>query len=91
MKPTYVLAVLGVVVACAGFKSVIRTADDIASDLCVLFAVDNKSDIAERYNLTPQQWCAVKENFQPFIDDVLQLRRTQGVEMGVRLNGAPTE
>lgn len=92
MTRTHIIAALLVVaMACAGLKTVLRTADDIATDLCMLFATDNAEDLAERYSMSPREWCAVKDNFQPFIDDVLKLRREQGIEMGARINGTPAE
>ena len=61
--------------ACASIKPAIATIDDVASDLCVLFAVDNESELG---GLTPAQFCSIKENVQPFIDEALAAQQAGG-------------
>ena len=76
-------------VRCAAVKPVLRTVDDAASILCELFATEHKAEL----KLTPQEFCDVKENFQPFIDQVLAAQRAAGDQVGTRLglepDGAP--
>lgn len=68
------LTTVGVASSCSSFKSVARTADDAASILCELFAAENK----EAVGMSPEQWCALHDNLQPFIDQVLAAKQAAG-------------
>jgi hypothetical protein len=68
-----VLAVLGFV-GCSMFKSAAKTADDAASILCELFAAENQSAVG----MSPEDWCALHDNLEPFIDQVLAAKQAAG-------------
>jgi hypothetical protein len=59
----FVLLVTG----CAATKSVARTLNDVARNLCMLTASDYGE---EKLGMTPKDWCDVRENLDPFIREV---------------------
>ena len=49
----------------------LRTLNDAASVLCELFATDQ----GEALGMSPVEWCSVKENLDPFLDEILAAQR----------------
>lgn len=50
-------------------KSAIKTIDDIASDLCMFAASEQPQEALGGFS--PGDFCKVKDNLQPFIDEAL--------------------
>lgn len=74
------LLVIGFVVAqigCAAFKPVARTVADLASVVCEGLAAENQ---AQLQGLSPEDWCAIQRNLDPFIDAVLAARQKAGLQ-----------
>ena len=61
-----VLTVVLLVAGCSLFKTIVRSVNDIATDLCWVYA--------EEHGL-PASYCAVKENVDPFVDYILRATR----------------
>jgi hypothetical protein len=70
-------------VGCAAFKKVVRTVNDIATDLCWIAAADHPDQLG---GLTPAAWCAIKENIDPFINHVLQAKQDHDGKLGLNPN-----
>ena len=49
----------------------LRTLNDAATVVCELFAVDHE----EAFGMSPSDWCSVKENLDPFLDEILAAQR----------------
>jgi hypothetical protein len=89
-KQNLTFAVVGVFVlmACAAVKGVVRTLNDIAKDLCALTASEQlERDGAALDGLSVAQWCDIKENLDPFIDEVLKAQKLAAGQAG--LTAAP--
>jgi hypothetical protein len=65
---------------CAAFKNTVRTINDIASDLCMLVAVDQEAEDLD--GLSPSAWCAIQENLAPFIDAALSAQQDAAGQAG---------
>lgn len=92
------LLCISLVPSCATFKHVVRTIDDVASDACQLFALQNPDEFAQlveqvapakaqevRYGgFNVREICAVHEVLKPFIDSQLELQ--QRTAAGIRAN-----
>ena len=66
--------------ACATVKKVVRTVNDLATDLCWIVAEENTDELG---GLTPAAWCAIKENLDPFINQILEAQRLAGQKTGL--------
>jgi len=80
----YVAIIALACAGCAGAKPILRTIDDAATTLCLLAAAEQPSE--KIGGMTPEQWCAIKENFQPFIDEALAAQKAAASRTG--LSGA---
>jgi hypothetical protein len=82
MKP-FIAAILAVtVIACgATIKDIGRTINDAADIACTLFAAEHTDALQ---SLTPRQWCDLKENFDPFLDEILSAQRAAGARLGIQ-------
>jgi hypothetical protein len=67
--------------SCAALKPIIRTIVDIATLLCENAA--SEKPIAILQGKTPQQWCKIQTNLQPFIDEVLKARQAATEKSGI--------
>ncbi len=70
-----VFAVVGLssaVQSCAAVKKIVRTANDAAEILCELFAVENSEALG---GIDPIAWCSVRDNLDPFLDEILAAQR----------------
>jgi hypothetical protein len=76
-----VFAMLGCLVGCAALKPIIRTIVDIATLLCENAA--SEQPISALQGQTPQQFCKVKANVQPFIDQVLSAKLNASRKTGL--------
>lgn len=81
MRLQTVALMLVLCVGCAWFKGAVRTAADAAAVLCELWAQDNSAQL----KLSPQDFCALAENLQPFIDAALAAKRDAGDTVGMRV------
>lgn len=70
-KLTLILLASSLLSGCAAVKQHARTVNELAEDLCMLVATENADQLA---GLTPTQWCALHENLQPFIDEILSAK-----------------
>jgi hypothetical protein len=68
-----------VLVGCATLKDIGRTANDAARILCELVATEQKENLDE---LTPQQWCSIQKNLDPFIREVLSAKQRTEDKLG---------
>ncbi len=81
---TFLALGLFVIVACSTVKGVVRTLNDIAKDLCTLTAGEQlERDSAALDGLTVAQWCDIKENLDPFIDEVLKAQKMAAGQSGL--------
>lgn len=69
--------------SCTAVKNVVRTIDDVASDLCLLTATEVPPEQLQGFN--PKEWCQVKEHLQPFIDEALSAQRAAAGGAGLSL------
>jgi hypothetical protein len=65
----------------AAVRDVGRTLNDAADIACTLFATDHT---AELQGLTPRQFCDIKHNFDPFLDEILSAQRVAGTRLGIQ-------
>jgi len=73
-----------VIVACSTVKGLVRTLNDIAKDLCMLTASEQlEREGAALDGLTVAQWCDIKENLDPFIDEVLKAQKMAAGQAGL--------
>jgi hypothetical protein len=77
------LLVVSLVVGCAAIKPIIRTIVDVAEILCILTA--EKQNQKALMDMTPQQWCAVETNLQPFIDQLFAAQKAAAVQKGFKV------
>lgn len=68
-------------VGCAGAMPILRTIDDIGSNLCLLAASRQPED--KLGGKTAEEWCDIKENLQPFIDEALAAKRAASSRAGI--------
>jgi hypothetical protein len=74
------LALLALLPGCAAFQSakpVLRTVDDVATNLCALFFADRESISVEDAART---FCRTKRQLQPWIDEVLAAQQAAGLQ-----------
>jgi hypothetical protein len=82
VKNVFGLVVFAAVVsvfACASLKPVAKTAESVATDLCVLYFGETSSLSVEDVAKT---FCETKEQLQPFIDELLAAKQAAGVKAG---------
>ncbi len=72
---------MGATSGCSAIKPVVRTADDAATILCQLEA--SKAPKSQLTGLSAKEWCALKENLQPFIDAVLTAQKAGAAKSGL--------
>jgi len=68
------------IVGCGLLKDVGRTANDAAAILCELVAAEKQQELQ---GLSPQQWCAIHDNLQPFLDEVLSAQKAAAKKTGL--------
>ena len=56
-----------VLVNCGVIGPVVKTVRNVADVLCEVVAQDN---VDELDGMTPEEWCSIKENVDPFLDIV---------------------
>lgn len=61
---------------CAAVKKVLKPANEVANALCELVAADYTKD--QRDGMSVYEWCAIKENVEPFIDYILSAPQKVG-------------
>jgi hypothetical protein len=74
------LLVFGFVVAqlgCAAIKPVARTVADLASMVCEGLAAENRDQLQ---GLSPEDWCSIQRNLDPFLDAVLAAKQKAGLK-----------
>ena len=76
-----VFVVVSCIIGCAAAMPIIRTIVDIATLLCENAA--SEKPIAVLQGKTPQQWCKIQTNLQPFIDDLLKAKQTASEKAGI--------
>lgn len=69
----FMVAMLTSPMACAAFGHVVRTVVDVAADTCELWAV--KQTPARLNKFSPEDFCKITENVQPYVDQVLAAQR----------------
>ena len=76
---------------CATFKKVVRSVVSVATDLCWVVAAENTDKLG---GMTPAAWCAIADNIEPFIQEVLAAKdaasSTTGLDAGDK-SDAPSE
>jgi hypothetical protein len=84
IKSVIVLGTLLAMVSCAAVKGVVRTINDVAKELCLLTASEQlERDGAALDGLTVEQWCDIKENLDPFIDEILKAQKMAAGQAGL--------
>ncbi len=69
-------------IACgASIRDIGHTINDAADIACTLFAAQHVEELNE---LTPRQWCDIKSNFDPFLEEILQAQRVAGAKLGIQ-------
>lgn len=68
------------VTGCTLVRPVVRTVNDIARDLCTLTVMEQTDQIQ---GLTPAEFCEMRDNVAPFIDEIMAAKRTAGGELGL--------
>ena len=61
--------------SCATMKNIGRTTNDIARALCSVFAAENEDQLQ---GFSPDEWCAVHENLQPFVEYIVSAKQAAG-------------
>lgn len=72
---TLSLIILGT--GCALFKGALRTANDLATVMCEIFAEEHEEELA---GMSPKAWCGVHDHLAPFLDAVLSAEQVAGIE-----------
>ncbi len=67
-----VVGLSSVVQSCDTLKDIGRTANDAAEILCELFAAENPEALG---GIDPIAWCSVRDNLDPFIEEILAAQR----------------
>lgn len=80
MKTVLVLSLVLVSACGAAVRDIGRTMSDAADIACVLFATDHQGEIQ---SLSPRQWCDIKHNFDPFLDEILAAQLAAGSRLGI--------
>jgi len=75
-----IISTLVIVASCGLLKDVGRTANDAAAILCELVAAEKPEELQ---GLSPQQWCAIHDNLQPFLDEVLSAQKAAAKKTGL--------
>jgi len=70
---TVILCIFILAVSCAQFKKAVRTINDVAGDLCLIFGEENPEELD---GLSPKEWCAIQKNLTPFVDVVTSVQKT---------------
>lgn len=78
---THIIAyiLIGVIVGCAALKEVGRTANDAARILCELIAAEQTEQLD---GLSPDEWCEIQKNLDPFIDEILSAKKRSENKLG---------
>ena len=69
-------------VGCGLLRDIGRTANDAAIILCEVFAEERTEK--ELDGLSPQDWCAIHKNLDPFIREVLIAKQNAGDTLGFK-------
>lgn len=72
-KGLLVFTAFGLLVSCASLKPIARTVNDAATVLCELYGAENPELLD---GASVSDYCAVKENLDPFIDSVLAAKQS---------------
>ena len=65
------------VTGCAMFKSVARTANDVARDACEVFGAKNP----EALGMSVEDFCAIQRNVDPFLDAILSAQKLSAAKL----------
>jgi len=66
---------------CSSVKPILNTVNDAARIICELAAAEHAD--SERAGLTAQQWCAIRKNLDPFIEEALRAQRAGAEKAGL--------
>lgn len=75
------------VTGCAATKAVVRSVNDIARQLCELTAAES----GDKLGMTPEEWCAVRENLDPFIREVTSAQSAASEKSGLTPSEEPKD
>ena len=75
-----IIATLAITASCGLLKDIGRTANDAAMILCELVAAEKQQELD---GLSSQQWCAIHDNLQPFLDGVLSAQKAAAEKSGL--------
>ena len=75
MKPLALCLLL--LTGCAMFKSVARTANDVARDACAVFGAQNP----EALGMSVEDFCAIQRNVDPFLDAILSAQKLSAAKL----------
>jgi hypothetical protein len=76
----HLIVVLALVAGCGWLGSAIRTTIDIARCLCEVVAAEQPE--GELAGMSPEEWCEVRENLEPFIDEVTRAKAAASRKAG---------
>lgn len=76
-----ILTLVTTLVGCRLIKPIARTANDIGLKACK--DTFGASDVELPKGMSLEEFCAIHENVQPFIDNILAAKRTVGTAQGV--------
>ena len=65
------------VTGCAMFKSVARTANDVARDACEVFGAKNEQALG----MSVEDFCAIQRNVDPFLDAILSAQKLSAAKL----------
>lgn len=65
------------VTGCAAFKSIARTANDVARDACMVFGAKNP----EALGMSVEDFCAIQRNVDPFLDAILSAQKLSAAKL----------
>ena len=75
MTRTAILAIL--LCGCAAFKSIARTANDVARDACMVFGAKNEQALG----MSVEDFCAIQRNVDPFLDAILSAQKLSAAKL----------
>lgn len=81
MKSLFIIVCLIIsLISCIALKPIARTITDAATILCELTAAENTVKLD---GMTPSQWCNIYENIVPFIDPLLEAKKSGASKSGL--------